>query len=83
MREQLTWLDVAGCCPEIEQFKESPNATHPDVERLRVAIAQLKAGAYDAVGFQCFSKEEADELKAALSPEERAVVCFSWLEFGV
>lgn len=48
-----------------------------DLERIRAGLA---LPGYDVIKFSCFNRAEADELKAQLSPDERARVHFTWLE---
>lgn len=56
-----------------------------EAARIRRAIAsELKpCGTYDGISFQAYSREERDAVAALLTPEERAVVRFTWLEWSV
>jgi len=52
----------------------------PENETARIRRG-LRTPGYDGVRFDCFNREEAESIRACLSPDERTRVQFTWL-FG-
>jgi hypothetical protein len=70
---------VPGHVPELCQWCRYAPALQTRKIREAIETKVKPNGPYDLVRMDCFSKDEADAIRAGLTPDERKLVVFTWV----